>query len=34
MKDIVIFLAGAGCMLAAVAAFAWWLLGCTGWSFC
>jgi len=34
MRDIVIFLAGSACMLAAAGAVAWWWLGCDGWSFC
>jgi hypothetical protein len=34
VKDIAIFLVGAGVMLAAVAAAFWWWLGCDGWSFC
>lgn len=34
MKDIALFLAGAAIMATAGAAVAWWLLGCTGWSFC
>lgn len=34
MKDVAIFLAGAALMFTAVAAVAWWWLGCDGWSFC